>query len=69
MILDALSPEFRGLLIGKDGASVVEIRGVKVDTVVAEVGAAYNTDHTAAEHNQVGCRIPTVEHCKLQPYA
>ncbi|GKG35062.1 hypothetical protein Tco_0440216, partial [Tanacetum coccineum] len=25
---------------------------IAVDTVVAEVGTANNTDHTAAEHNQ-----------------
>ncbi|GJX81994.1 hypothetical protein Tco_0331475 [Tanacetum coccineum] len=40
-----------------------------VDTVMMEVGTAANTDHTAAEHNQMGCRLPAVEHCKLQPYA
>ncbi|GKB52335.1 hypothetical protein Tco_0903088 [Tanacetum coccineum] len=39
-----------------------------VDTVVAEVGTANNTSHIAAEHNQVGCRLPAVEHCKPQPY-
>ncbi|GJU64057.1 hypothetical protein Tco_1245892 [Tanacetum coccineum] len=37
--------------------------------VVAEVGTADNTDHTVAEHNQVGCKLPAVEHCKPQPYA
>ncbi|GKC83794.1 hypothetical protein Tco_1139511, partial [Tanacetum coccineum] len=40
-----------------------------VDTVVVEVGTADNTDHIAAEHNQVGCRLPIVEHCKPQPCA
>ncbi|GKD49469.1 hypothetical protein Tco_1278445 [Tanacetum coccineum] len=38
------------------------------DTVV-EVGTTDNTGHTKAEHNQVGCRLPAVEHCKPQPYA
>ncbi|GKF11688.1 hypothetical protein Tco_0049614, partial [Tanacetum coccineum] len=33
------------------------------------VGTADNTGHTAAEHNQVGCRLPALEHCKPQPYA
>nr|GEZ92415.1 hypothetical protein [Tanacetum cinerariifolium] len=40
-----------------------------VDTVVAVVGIANNTDHTMAEHNQVGCRLLVVEHCKPQPCA
>ncbi|GKF81659.1 hypothetical protein Tco_0240261 [Tanacetum coccineum] len=40
-----------------------------MDTVVAKVGTAENTDHTTAEHNQVGCRLPVVEHCKPQPYS
>ncbi|GJU10105.1 hypothetical protein Tco_1132501 [Tanacetum coccineum] len=63
----------------KDGASVVEIRGVKGCTIIAiiydfevtagEVGTADNIDHTTAEHNQVGCRLPAVEHCKPHPYA
>ncbi|GJS83210.1 hypothetical protein Tco_0749751 [Tanacetum coccineum] len=38
------------------------------DTAV-EVGTADNTGHTTAEHNQVGCRLPAVEHIKPQPYA
>ncbi|GKC54907.1 hypothetical protein Tco_1077652 [Tanacetum coccineum] len=38
------------------------------DTAV-EVGTTDNTGHTAVEHNQVGCRLPVVEHCKPQPYA
>ncbi|GJS21615.1 putative reverse transcriptase domain-containing protein [Tanacetum coccineum] len=33
-----------------------------VDTVVAEVGTADNTGHTAAKHNQVGCKLPVLEH-------
>nr|GFA13782.1 hypothetical protein [Tanacetum cinerariifolium] len=36
--------------------------------VMAEAGTTDSTDHTAAEHNQVGCRLPAVEHCKPQPY-
>ncbi|GKC47147.1 hypothetical protein Tco_1064869, partial [Tanacetum coccineum] len=40
-----------------------------LDIMVAEVGTANNTDHTAVEHNQVGCRLHVVEHCKPQPYA
>ncbi|GKF19789.1 hypothetical protein Tco_0068427 [Tanacetum coccineum] len=40
-----------------------------VDTMVAKVGTADNTGHTTAEHNQVGCRLSAVEHCKPQPYA
>ncbi|GKB34484.1 hypothetical protein Tco_0879426, partial [Tanacetum coccineum] len=36
------------------------------DTVVVEVGTADNTDHTVVEHNQVGCRLPAVEHYKPQ---
>ncbi|GJV21614.1 hypothetical protein Tco_1370634 [Tanacetum coccineum] len=40
-----------------------------VDTVRAEVGTTDNTDHTMAEHNQVGCKLPAVEHYKPQPYA
>ncbi|GKD73906.1 hypothetical protein Tco_1332188, partial [Tanacetum coccineum] len=39
------------------------------DTAVVEVGTADNIGHTVAEHNQVGCRLPTVEHYKLQPCA
>nr|GEU94854.1 putative ribonuclease H-like domain-containing protein [Tanacetum cinerariifolium] len=35
-----------------------------VDTVVAEVGTADDTDHTTVEHNQVDCRLPAVERCK-----
>ncbi|GKA34212.1 hypothetical protein Tco_0720641 [Tanacetum coccineum] len=42
---------------------------VAADTVVAEMGTADNIGHTTAEHNQVGCRLPAVEHCKPQPYA
>ncbi|GKE71657.1 hypothetical protein Tco_1529729, partial [Tanacetum coccineum] len=38
--------------------------GTVVDTVVAEMGTADNISHTAAEHNQVGCRLPALEHCK-----
>ncbi|GKA62169.1 hypothetical protein Tco_0761688 [Tanacetum coccineum] len=34
-----------------------------------KAGTADNTDHTMAEHNQVGCRLPVVEHCIPQPYA
>ncbi|GKD64148.1 hypothetical protein Tco_1306256 [Tanacetum coccineum] len=37
--------------------------------MVAEVGTANNSGHTAAEHSQVGCRLPAVEHYKPQPYA
>ncbi|GKG32649.1 hypothetical protein Tco_0430159 [Tanacetum coccineum] len=33
------------------------------------VGTASNTDHTEAEHKQVGCRLPAVEHYKPQPCA
>ncbi|GKD41826.1 hypothetical protein Tco_1266471 [Tanacetum coccineum] len=40
-----------------------------VDTVVAKAGTANNTGHTAAEHSQVGCSLPAVEHYKPQPYA
>ncbi|GJU00086.1 putative reverse transcriptase domain-containing protein [Tanacetum coccineum] len=40
-----------------------------VDTVVAEVGTVDNTGHTAAKHNQVGCKLPVLEHYKPQPYA
>ncbi|GJV28160.1 hypothetical protein Tco_1384608 [Tanacetum coccineum] len=36
---------------------------------MAEVGTADSTGHTAAERSQVGCRLPTSEHCKPQPYA
>ncbi|GJX48994.1 ribonuclease H-like domain-containing protein [Tanacetum coccineum] len=39
------------------------------DTAVVAVGTADNIDHIAAEHNQVGCRLPAVEHCKPHPYA
>ncbi|GKA17645.1 hypothetical protein Tco_0697482 [Tanacetum coccineum] len=39
------------------------------DTVVAEVGTADNIGHTMAEHTQVGCRLPAVEHYKPQPCA
>ncbi|GJR07804.1 hypothetical protein Tco_0790456 [Tanacetum coccineum] len=39
-----------------------------MDTVV-EVGTTDNTGHTTDEPNQVGCRLPAVEHCKPQPYA
>ncbi|GJT30083.1 hypothetical protein Tco_0910358, partial [Tanacetum coccineum] len=42
---------------------------IAVDTVVAEVGTTDSTGHTAAEHNQVGCRLLAVEHYKPQPYA
>ncbi|GJR31498.1 hypothetical protein Tco_1107730 [Tanacetum coccineum] len=38
-------------------------------TVVAEVGTADSTGHTVVERNQVGCRLPAVEHYKPQPYA
>ncbi|GKD49998.1 hypothetical protein Tco_1278974 [Tanacetum coccineum] len=39
------------------------------NTVVVEVGTADNTGHTVAEHTQVGCRLPRVEHYKPQPCA
>ncbi|GJR65143.1 hypothetical protein Tco_0011208 [Tanacetum coccineum] len=39
------------------------------DTVVREAGTADNTGHTAAEHNQVDCKLPALEYCKPQPYA
>ncbi|GKF88120.1 hypothetical protein Tco_0258997, partial [Tanacetum coccineum] len=39
------------------------------DTAVAEVGTVDNTDHTIAEHIQVGYRLPACQHCKLQPCA
>ncbi|GKE80503.1 hypothetical protein Tco_1550503 [Tanacetum coccineum] len=39
------------------------------DTMVAEVGTANNTYHTTAEHNQVGYKLPAVEHCKPWPCA
>ncbi|GKB87852.1 hypothetical protein Tco_0960124, partial [Tanacetum coccineum] len=38
-------------------------------TVVAAVGTADSTDHTAVEHIQVGCKLPTMEQCKPQPCA
>ncbi|GKF16344.1 hypothetical protein Tco_0061262 [Tanacetum coccineum] len=38
-----------------------------VDTVVVEVGTTDNIDHTVAEHNQVGCKLPVVKHCKPHP--
>ncbi|GKA86816.1 hypothetical protein Tco_0808527 [Tanacetum coccineum] len=39
-----------------------------LDTMVAEVGTADSTGHTVAKCNQVGCRLPAVEHFKPQPY-
>ncbi|GKD56428.1 hypothetical protein Tco_1289815 [Tanacetum coccineum] len=45
------------------------LAAVAADTAVVAVGTADNTDHIAAEHNQVGCRLPAVEHCKPHPYA
>ncbi|GJZ25028.1 putative reverse transcriptase domain-containing protein [Tanacetum coccineum] len=33
------------------------------DTMVAEAGTADNTGHTAAEHNQVGCRLWSIYQC------
>ncbi|GJZ40311.1 hypothetical protein Tco_0586874, partial [Tanacetum coccineum] len=39
------------------------------DTMVVEVGTTDNTDHIVAKHNQVGCRLPVVEHYKPQSYA
>ncbi|GJU92957.1 hypothetical protein Tco_1317713 [Tanacetum coccineum] len=39
------------------------------DTVVREAGTADNTGHTAAEHNQVDCKLPALEYCKPQAYA
>ncbi|GJU85387.1 hypothetical protein Tco_1292933 [Tanacetum coccineum] len=41
----------------------------EVDTMMAEVDTADITDHTAAKHNQVDCKLPAVEHYKPQPYA
>ncbi|GJW44859.1 hypothetical protein Tco_0073658 [Tanacetum coccineum] len=35
----------------------------------AEVDTVDNTGHTAADHIQVGYRLPAVEHCKPQPCA
>ncbi|GKG18464.1 hypothetical protein Tco_0372762, partial [Tanacetum coccineum] len=40
-----------------------------MDTMAVEVGTADNTDHTVAEHNQVGYTLPAVERCKPQPCA
>ncbi|GKG23300.1 hypothetical protein Tco_0391336, partial [Tanacetum coccineum] len=40
-----------------------------VDTMVVEVGTAGSIDHTEAEHKQVGCRLPVVQHCTPQPCA
>ncbi|GJZ55288.1 hypothetical protein Tco_0610481, partial [Tanacetum coccineum] len=37
-----------------------------MDIVVVEVGTA---DNTKAEHKQVGCRLPAVEHCTPEPCA
>ncbi|GKB38832.1 hypothetical protein Tco_0883774, partial [Tanacetum coccineum] len=37
--------------------------------MVAEVGIADSTGHTVVGRNQVGCRLPVVEHYKPQPYA
>ncbi|GJV82986.1 hypothetical protein Tco_1522884 [Tanacetum coccineum] len=38
-------------------------------TVVAEMGTADSTGRTIVGRNQVGCRLPTVEHYKPQLYA
>nr|GEX59979.1 hypothetical protein [Tanacetum cinerariifolium] len=40
-----------------------------VDIVVADVGTADNTDHTTAEHNEVGCRLSVMGRCKSLPCA
>nr|GEY36908.1 hypothetical protein [Tanacetum cinerariifolium] len=44
-------------------------KGRRVSVLPKKVGTADNTDHTAAEHNQAGCRLPAVERCKPQPCA
>nr|GEU59897.1 retrovirus-related Pol polyprotein from transposon TNT 1-94 [Tanacetum cinerariifolium] len=40
-----------------------------LNSLTNEVGTADNTGHTVADYNQVGCRLPAVEHCKPHPYA
>ncbi|GJU70574.1 hypothetical protein Tco_1256833 [Tanacetum coccineum] len=40
-----------------------------VDIVVAKVGTIDSTGHIVAEHDQLCCRLPAVEHYKPQPCA